>query len=54
VARWSGQMLPVCECFEGDTGAASGHVCPRGSAPHAPGVPRHSRFPRQLAPATPG
>jgi hypothetical protein len=31
--------------------AASDTACPRGSAPHAPGVPQYSRFPRQAAPA---
>ncbi len=33
--------------------AASDEVCPRGSAPRAPGVPQYSRFPRQDAPAAP-
>ena len=31
--------------------AGSDEVCPRGSAPHAPGVPQYSRFPRRDAPA---
>ena len=40
----------------GDSGrppasAASDSVCPRGSAPHAPGIPQPSRFPRRTAPA---
>ena len=34
-----------------DCSAASDEVCPRDSAPHAPGVPQYSRFPRQAAPA---
>src|SRR2546430_8274209 len=53
---------PLCDAAELDSlkridlhvippSAASDNVCLRDSAPHAPGVPPPSRFPRQTAPA---